>query len=68
GIPPENLEKIFDPFFTTKVSGEGSGLGLDIVRTIVTRHEGTIAVKSEPGKTVFTVTIPNPPPRISQPT
>ncbi len=68
GIPPENLEKIFDPFFTTKVSGEGSGLGLDIVRTIVTRHEGTIAVKSEPGKTVFTVTIPNPSPRISQPT
>ncbi len=60
GIPPEILDKIFDPFFTTKPAGEGSGLGLDIVRTIVTQHAGTIHVTSQPGRTVFTVTIPYP--------
>ena len=38
GIAPENLPKIFDPFFTTKPPGEGSGLGLDIVRKIVKKH------------------------------
>ena len=35
GIPKELQEKIFDPFFTTKKSGEGSGLGLDIVKKII---------------------------------
>jgi signal transduction histidine kinase len=58
GIPDEIIGKIFDPFFTTKGTGEGSGLGLDIVRSIVTRHHGTITVSSQPGNTVFTVTIP----------
>jgi signal transduction histidine kinase len=60
GIPPEVIGKIFDPFFTTKVSGEGSGLGLDIVRTILKRHDGDVTVSSQPGRTVFTVTIPYP--------
>jgi signal transduction histidine kinase/HAMP domain-containing protein len=36
GIAPENLSKIFDPFFTTKLGKGGSGLGLNIVYTIVT--------------------------------
>ncbi len=58
GIPPEIKERIFEPFFTTKTAGEGSGLGLDIVRKIIERHEGTIAVESVPGKTTFTVRIP----------
>jgi PAS domain S-box-containing protein len=58
GIPPEIKERIFEPFFTTKTSGEGSGLGLDIVRKIIDRHEGTVGVESVPGKTTFTVRIP----------
>lgn len=58
GIPTEVLPKIFQPFFTTKPPGEGSGLGLDIVQKIVNKHEGAIAVDSEPGKTQFTVSIP----------
>jgi signal transduction histidine kinase len=58
GIPAEVLPNIFKPFFTTKVAGEGSGLGLDIVRKIVDRHHGTIAVASEPGCTAFTVCLP----------
>ena len=58
GISPEVLPKIFQPFFTTKSAGEGSGLGLDIVRKIVEKHEGTIAVESVPGQTSFTVSLP----------
>jgi two-component system NtrC family sensor kinase len=58
GIPPEVITKIFQPFFTTKSAGEGSGLGLDIVRKIVKKHEGTIDVESVPGQTTFTVSLP----------
>ncbi len=58
GISPEVLPKIFQPFFTTKPPGEGSGLGLDIVRKIVEKHDGKISVQSVPGKTEFTVSIP----------
>jgi nitrogen fixation/metabolism regulation signal transduction histidine kinase len=48
GIDPEALEKIFIPFFTTKKSG--SGIGLSLSRQIMRRHEGTLSVKSTPGK------------------
>ncbi len=58
GIPKEHLAKIFEPFFTTKPPGEGSGLGLDIVKKIVTKHEGSIHVISEPGNTQFIVRFP----------
>jgi len=58
GIAQEIKEKIFEPFFTTKRAGEGSGLGLDIVRKIVEKHEGNITVASQPGKTTFTVSLP----------
>jgi signal transduction histidine kinase len=60
GISDEIKGKIFDPFFTTKPPGEGSGLGLDIVRKIIQKHEGKITVGSEPGQTTFTVSIPIP--------
>ena len=58
GIPADIQEKIFEPFFTTKPAGEGSGLGLDIVRNIIEKHSGKIEVESVPGKTTFTVLIP----------
>lgn len=58
GIPPEIIPKIFEPFFTTKPAGEGSGLGLDIVRKIIEKHQGTIEVESVPGQTTFTVYLP----------
>lgn len=58
GIPSENLESIFDPFFTTKPVGEGTGLGLDIVRRIVHSHNGHITVDSRPGHTEFRVRLP----------
>jgi signal transduction histidine kinase len=58
GIPPEIQPRIFEPFFTTKPAGEGSGLGLDIVRKIIDKHHGDIAVKSLQGDTTFTVSLP----------
>ncbi|WP_438829539.1 sensor histidine kinase [Alkalispirochaeta alkalica] len=59
GIPAGVQEKIFDPFFTTKEHGEGIGLGLEICRTILTKHQGSIRFTSEPGKTRFTVVLPD---------
>jgi signal transduction histidine kinase len=58
GIPENIQERIFDPFFTTKGVGEGSGLGLDIVKRLLHRHEGGIEVESSPGRTEFQVRLP----------
>ncbi len=59
GIPKELRNRVFEPFFTTKGVGEGTGLGLDIVRRIVARrHGGDIRVDSEPGRTRFQVRLP----------
>jgi PAS domain S-box-containing protein len=58
GIPENIKAKIFDPFFTTKPAGEGSGLGLDIVKKIIDKHQGQIEVESVPGKTKFNIFLP----------
>ncbi|MEX0966896.1 MAG: ATP-binding protein [Bacteroidia bacterium] len=58
GIPENLQEQIFDPFFTTKKMGEGTGLGLDIVRKIIQHHEGEIEVHSKPGNTEFRIMLP----------
>jgi two-component system, NtrC family, sensor kinase len=58
GITEDILPKIFQPFFTTKPPGEGSGLGLDIVKKIIDKHQATINVSSIPGQTSFTVLLP----------
>ncbi len=62
GIAPEHLAHVFDRFYKADPSraaiGEGSGLGLSIVRAIVERHGGQVQVSSEPGRTAFTLRIP----------
>jgi signal transduction histidine kinase len=58
GVPSEIQEKIFEPFFTTKPAGEGSGLGLHIVRQIVGKHQGKIELATQPGYTVFRIWLP----------
>jgi signal transduction histidine kinase/sensor domain CHASE-containing protein/ActR/RegA family two-component response regulator len=57
GIPQNILVKIFDPFFTTKK--DGNGLGLTIVHSIVSKHDGFIDVASIVGVgSMFTIYLP----------
>ena len=59
GMPPEVQARAFEPFFTTKEVGKGTGLGLDVCRSIVVdRHHGQITIDSVPGRTVVTVRLP----------
>lgn len=58
GICSSEIDKIFDPFFTTKPEGEGTGLGLDISKRIIEKHQGKITVSSSPGETIFKVYLP----------
>ena len=58
GIPAELLPRIFDPFLTTKEPGQGTGLGLHIVDTIIRRLGGSVTVESDGSGTAFEVRIP----------
>ncbi len=61
GMDEKVMAKIFDAFYTTKDSDQGTGLGLTIVKNIVSAHGGTIEVRSELGAgTEFTVRLPKP--------
>ncbi|MFA5221780.1 MAG: PAS domain S-box protein [Methanoregula sp.] len=57
GITEEHMKRLFEPLFSTKA--KGIGLGLVVTKAIVEAHQGSIDVRSEPGKgTTFTVTLP----------
>jgi signal transduction histidine kinase len=58
GIPEDIQSRVFEPFFTTKGIGEGTGMGLDIVRRVIDHHNGSVNVDSRPGRTVFRVCFP----------
>jgi signal transduction histidine kinase len=58
GIAEDQIDLIFEPMFSTK-RGRGTGLGLTIVRQIVSEHYGEIEVRSRPGqRTTFRITLP----------
>jgi PAS domain S-box-containing protein len=60
GIENAYLDKIFDMFFRASADSYGSGLGLYITRQVVKKLNGTIRVRSEPGRgTEFVITLPN---------
>lgn len=65
GIAPEVLGRVFEPFFTTCRDKGGSGLGLNIVYTLVTRTlRGQVRLDSVPGAgTIFTLRFPRVAPR-----
>jgi two-component system cell cycle sensor histidine kinase/response regulator CckA len=50
GMTFETRQRLFEPFFTTKNAGQGTGLGLTTVRSIVTTNRGLIHFESEPGR------------------
>jgi two-component system OmpR family sensor kinase len=62
GIPPADRQRVFDRFYRVDKARSrdrgGSGLGLAVAQSLVHAHGGRIDVTSEPGATVFTVTIP----------
>jgi signal transduction histidine kinase len=58
GIPAEARAHLFEPFFTTKPVGKGTGLGLDIVRRLISHNDAEIDVDSRPGRTEFRVSLP----------
>ena len=64
GISPELQSQVFERFTRAdssrvrKQGGSSTGLGLAIVAAVVAAHRGTASVQSEPGHTVFTVTLP----------
>jgi signal transduction histidine kinase len=56
GIPGALLARVFEPFFTTKP--DRNGLGLAVAQAFALRNRGTLEVRSEPGDTVFALSLP----------
>jgi signal transduction histidine kinase len=58
GIPDDIRDRVFDEFYTTKPVGQGTGLGLELARSLVRRNGGDIDFESRPGRTEFRVSLP----------
>ena len=59
GMDEETASHVFEPYFTTKADSRGSGLGLTTVYTIIRQMEGSIRLRTEPGKgSIFTILLP----------
>ena len=65
GIAADIIDNIFDPYFSTK--SQGNGLGLAIVHSIISKHDGHIEVGSRPGQgTCFHVYLPTAPAKAAE--
>ncbi|NOY64920.1 MAG: HAMP domain-containing protein [Nitrospirae bacterium] len=59
GMPEDVIKNIFNFFFTTKPPGEGTGLGMPIVKRIIDNHNGAIRVESKAGQgSTFIISLP----------
>lgn len=58
GVPDEMKQSIFTPFFTTKGIGKGTGLGLSVSYNLAKKMNGSLALESKVGRTVFTLLLP----------
>ncbi len=58
GIPPRLQAQVFEPFFTTKPAGQGTGLGLAMVRETVVAHDGLVELTSDPLGTTVRLLLP----------
>jgi signal transduction histidine kinase len=62
GIAPDDQERVFERFFRAQgAAAFGSGIGLAIARELAQRMGGTIELRSQPGRTVFTLVLPRAP-------
>ena len=58
GVSPGNRDRIFEPFFTTRRESGGTGMGLQIVRSMLAAHGGTIALLPAESGAVFEIVVP----------
>ncbi|MCA1754960.1 MAG: HAMP domain-containing histidine kinase, partial [Spirochaeta sp.] len=58
GIPEHIRSHLFEPYVTTKEDGEGIGIGLDICKQIIERHDGSIEFETHADGTTFSVYLP----------
>jgi signal transduction histidine kinase len=57
GIPPDQQELVFEPFYRVTPRSQGAGLGLSLVKQIVTNHRGRVAIESGSTGTKLTIQI-----------
>jgi signal transduction histidine kinase len=58
GIRRQTMPHIFEPFFTSSDRAQGAGLGLAIARELAERMSGELSVRSVPGSTTFSLSLP----------
>lgn len=58
GIPDAVVDKLFQPFYTTKAVGEGTGLGMSIIKGIVEVHHGKLSIDKTCKNTRFVISLP----------
>lgn len=58
GIRRQTMPHIFEPFFTSNDDAQGAGLGLAIARELAERMSGELRVRSQPGRTTFSLVLP----------